>query len=141
MRDVQRSWHQLRVHELPTLLHLSEIISQTKTRQEALEVLRKVGLGCLWKLKLALLVVAGVWTDEMAPQIEETTQQYYSWTRDPKLLHDDVVAVVGTMRSMVWMLAPPLIRLTKLAEVTNDPPVFVLTNELHMTSPEVRCFL
>lgn len=89
MRDVQRSWHQLRVHELPTLLHLSEIISQTKTRQEALEVLRKVGLGCLWKLKLALLVVAGVWTDEMAPQIEETTQQYYSWTRDPKLLHED----------------------------------------------------
>jgi len=33
------------------------------------------------------------------------------------------------------MLAPPLIRLTKLAEGTNDPPVFVLTNKLHMTSP------
>src|SRR3546814_206069 len=36
---------------------------------------------------------------------------------------------------MVWMLAPPLVILTKLAEVTNNPPVFVFTDKLHMTSP------
>src|SRR3546814_14116499 len=45
------------------------------------------------------------------------------------------MGVVGSMRSMTWMLLPPLIILTKIAEVTNNPPIFVLTDKLHMTSP------
>jgi hypothetical protein len=111
------------------------MLRHAQNKDDAGQILWLVVRACTWKLKLALLVACGVWTDEMAPQIEETTHQYYSWTRDPKLLHEDVVTVIGTMRSMVWMLAPPLIILTKLAEVTNNPPVFVLTKKLHMTSP------
>src|SRR3546814_20831587 len=45
------------------------------------------------------------------------------------------MGVGGSMRSMTWMLLPPLIILTKLAEVTNNPPIFVFTDKLHMTSP------
>src|SRR3546814_9620760 len=70
-------------------------------------------------------------------QIDAITHQYDGWTQDPKLLHEDVVGVFGTMRSMTWMLLPPSIILTKLAEVTNNPPIFVLTDKLHMTSPLV----
>jgi hypothetical protein len=133
--ELQRSWHELKAQELPTFFQLLEMLQNAQSKKEVVQILWLVVQACAWKLKLALLVVFGVWTDEMAPHIEETTHQYYSWTRDPQLLHEDVMTVIATMRSMVWMLAPPLIILTKLAEVTNNPPVFVLTKKLHMASP------
>src|SRR5690606_21423299 len=95
--EFQSRWQQHRSAELPHFLQLMHMLREAPSREEFLRILRDVAVACAWKLKLAVLVVAGVWSDEMAVQVERTTQQFYGWTRDPKLLHEDVMTVVGAM--------------------------------------------
>jgi hypothetical protein len=92
---------------------------------------------CAWKVKLSLYLAFGVWTDEIVQnlQIDQIAQQHFGWTRDHTRSYEDVMAAAGPMRSMVWMLVPFTIVLTKLSEATNTPPVFVRSAFVKMTSP------
>src|SRR3546814_447872 len=67
--ELQQSWQQLKAYELPNFVQLLGIIYHAQSMNEVLHVLWLMAWACGWKLKLALLVVCGVWTDEMAPQI------------------------------------------------------------------------
>src|SRR3546814_4749593 len=53
---------------LPIFLQLLHMLSHAQDRNEMLHVLWLVVQTCAWKLKLALYMVAGVWTDERSEE-------------------------------------------------------------------------
>jgi hypothetical protein len=134
--DLNEKWREDAAHDIPSFAELVRNII-AHGMQHVWSNICSVVRACCWKLKLALLLAGGIWTDELveALQIRETAEGYYGWTGNPNNFHEDVMAAVAPMRSMVWLLVPVCIILTKVAEATNDPPVFVFTNKITMFSP------
>lgn len=132
-QDINKLWKLSNQEEIPRF----SALLPTMRAQGPFSTTYSLIVSCAWKLKLAVLCALGVWTDESveAMKIDQLAEQYFSWVEDYTLFHEDVMAATAPIRSMTWMLVPATILLTKLAEATNNPPIFVFTKKVYMMSP------